>query len=212
MSANIAAYNAICNNCMKQFNIGEIFTIAVNLDSMTHERDKLLAGELNKVTCPKCGKEFIYEVPMVIYSANQGLVYYVEPRLSSIGDMPKLRTPFAFMGHDFKYRIVNFQSQAREKYLIELAGLSDIAVEYIKLVSFADDIALPFDTYSLEFDSKEGDVYCFKQYDCLGDVIESFELEFPDEKIPIGIKELNPFGDKWQRINRLSMQNFKEEL
>ncbi len=212
MSVNIAAYSAICNNCLERFDINNIFTIAVNLDNMNSERESFKSGKLNVISCPKCGKSFIYEVPMIIYSEKLRLVYYVEPRLDKIESELMTRTPFAFMGNGYKYRIMHYQNQAKEKYLIELSGLSDIAVEYIKLVSFSDDLALPFDNCSIEFISRKEDLYCFGRYDCLGELLNTYEVEFPDSKLPEKLYDIDPYSNKWQRIDRLSLLEFKEEL
>lgn len=212
MSTSMTAYDAICNNCLSHFNINQIFSSAVNLDNMPRERELFEKGLLNVITCSKCGKSFVYEIPMVLYSEELKVVYYVEPKLTAKGDELRLRTPFAFMGSGYKYRAVNYQNQAREKYLIELAGLNDIFIEYIKLVSFSDDVALPFDTNSLEFVSRKGDTYCFKQYDCLGDEIDSFEIEFPETLIPKNLYDIDLCGDKWQKIDRLTIPKYKEEL
>ena len=208
MPAYARSFNAICQECDKSFAISDRFCTVVNLDTEGFEKDEFIQGKLNRITCPHCNTEFTYEIPMIVFSLRMKFACLCMPNLEST-DISRLKEPpYLLLPEDFIYKIVRYQIEAKEKYDIIKCGCDDRIIEYIKLVSFDDDTALPFDERNIIFVSKEGDKYIFNQTDYNNKVLQSYEIKFNQEDIPdyvIKSKE----SRKWHKTDRISL---KEEI
>ncbi len=209
MPSFASAFDAICQSCDKRFKIEEKFTRVINLDIAGFEKEGFLKGKLNKVKCPFCGAEFTYEIPMIIFGMRMKCAYLVEPNLKS-ENLGKIKNPpHIILPDGFKCRVVRYLAEAKEKYDIHLAGLDDASVEYIKLKSFDDDMAMPFDEKNMIFVSYNNGCYTFNQVDFNDNILNTYSVNFDDENIPEYITNMNLSHDKWLKIDREAL---KEEV
>ena len=205
MSSYIRTSDALCQECLRRFETDKSISTSINLDTDSFEKELFLTGKLNKVTCPYCMCEFTYEIPLVIFSFSKKFACYVTPSAlpgEKINPIPL--QPFIF-GEGFRCRTVDYLIEALEKYKIELNSCDDYIVEYIKLNFFDDKDALPTNEINLLFDSKDEDVYYFVQTDYNNQILNKYNICFPDSEIPEHIldksKSLNNY--LWHKINRI---------
>lgn len=209
MPSYVRSFNAICNECDKHFAISDRFCAVVNLDIDGFENEGFINGSLNRISCPHCLTEFTYEIPMIVFSLKMNFACLCIPNLDSI-DITGIKEPaHLLLPGDFTFRIVRYQVEAKEKYDIIKSGCDDRVIEYIKLLSFGDSLALPFDERNIVFVSKNEDIYKFNQLDCKNNILKSYEIEFNEGEIPDYIINKSLSGNKWHKIDRISL---KEEL
>lgn len=211
MPSYIKAFDAFCQECNKRFNINSRFTAVVNLDMVGFEKDEFLSGKLNKTICSHCQTEFTYEIPMIVFSMSMKFACLVEPGLDNNFANHIKNPPALILPDGFTYRIVRYQIEAKEKYDIFKNNCNDYIVEYIKLCSFSDESALPFDERNMIFKARHGDIYTFEQTDYNNKVLNQYTVSFPEEKIPDYIvKQSNKLNNNiWHKTDRISL---KEEL
>ncbi len=209
MPSFVSGYNAICQTCGGRFRVDDVFTTVVNLDIEGFEKQKFLDKSLNRVRCTHCKAEFTYEIPMVVFSLTMGFAVNVIPSLTPENIKTLKPPPHILFPGDFRFRAVRYMTEAREKYKLELAGLSDAAVEYIKLVCFDDEAAMPFHEKSLLFAGCKNNVYTFCQVDFNDKPTDSYIVEYNSDNIPERIFDLTKSRGKWLKIDRESL---KEEI
>ena len=203
------AFDAICQSCDKRFKIKETYARVINLDTEGFEKDRFVNETLNKVTCPFCKSRFTFEIPMIVFSMRMKFAYLVEPNLSYQNLCTIKAPPHIILPHDFEFRVVRYLAEAKEKYDIRSSGLSDAVVEYIKLNSFDDSMAMPFDERNMVFVSHSDGVYTFKQVDCNDNILNTYNVEFSDDEIPEYIFDMTKSHNGWLKIDRESL---KEEI
>ena len=211
MASYVRSFKGLCQECEKQFSMAERFCTVVNLDTKGFEKDKFEDGSLNRVCCPYCNTEFTFELPMIVFSLNMKFACLIDPNLDVGVAHSTKAPPYILLPEGFIFRCVRYLEEAREKVRILNSGLEDVFIEYIKLISFKDEDALPFDERNIIFDSKDGDTYRFTQIDYNNRVLREFKIEFKDNDIPndvINIKN-SLSGKKWHKLDRISL---KEEL
>lgn len=211
MASYIRAFKGLCQECEKYFSLAERFCTVVNLDINGFEKDKFEDGSLNRVCCPFCNTEFTFELPMIVFSMNMKFACLIEPNINITGINSLKAPPHILLPEGFKFRCVRYLEEAREKVRILKRGLDDVFIEYIKLISFNDEVALPFDERNIVFSSKNEDTYKFTQIDYNNKILQEFTIEFTDSNIPdavINIKN-SLSGKKWHKLDRISL---KEEL
>ena len=211
MPSYVRSFNAICNECDKRFEISHRFCAVVNLDIDGFEKEGFTSGELNRIFCPHCSTEFTYEIPMIVFSLSMKFACLCIPNLESIDTARIKEPPHLLLPDNFVFRIVRYQVEAKEKYDITASGCDDRVIEYIKLISFDDSLALPFDERNIVFVSKNGDTYKFNQLDYNNTIIKSYDIEINDGQIPDYIinSNISLSGNKWHKIDRISL---KEEI
>lgn len=208
MPSYVNAYDAICQSCGSRFNLRETFSATINLDIEGFEKQGFLNGTLNKVTCPFCACKFTYEIPMIVFSSKLKIAYLVQPTLRNDENCISKNPPYAIFSKDYEYRIVRYLAEAKEKFDIKMSGLSDSAVEYIKLKSFTDDMAMPFDELNMLFVSYENKKYIFNQVDYNDKILNTYEITF-SENIPEYVLNISRKNNKWLKIDR---ETLKEEV
>jgi len=211
MASYVRAFNGLCQECTNHFSMAERFCTVVNLDTSGFEKDKFIDGSLNRISCPLCNTEFTFEIPMIVFSLNMKFACFIDPGIDNNSNNLVKAPPYILLPKDFTFRCVRYLEEAREKERILKSGLDDVLVEYIKLISFKDEDALPFDERNIVFDSKDKNTYKFTQIDYNNQILQKFSIEFKDDNIPdeiINIKN-SLSGKKWHRIDRMSL---KEEL
>lgn len=202
MPSYAIAYNAICQECEKRFDISERFSTVVNLDIEGFEKERFLDGSLNRIICPFCKKEFTYEIPMIVFSLKLKFACLVIPNLNSQNIIGIKNPPYHILPDNFRYRLVHYQIEALEKYKIFSLGLDDFQIEQIKLKKFSDDEAMPFDEKNIVFDSFNNGIFNFKQVDYNNNILNtySFEYDLPKAKC-------NNFCRlKWLKIDRETLK------
>lgn len=211
MASYVRAFKGVCQECEKPFSLAERFCTVVNLDTKGFEKDKFEDGSLNRVCCPYCNTEFTFELPMIVFSPNMKFACLVDPNIDIKGIYSIKNPPHILLNNDFTFRCVRYLEEAREKVYILNSGLDDVLIEYIKLISFKDEDALPFDERNIVFDGKFENTYNFRQIDYNNKVLQNFSVEFNDCDIPIEIINIKNSlsGKKWHKIDRISL---KEEL
>lgn len=211
MASYARAFSGICQECEKQFPMADRFCTVVNLDMEGFEKDKFLDGSLNRVCCPFCNTEFTFELPMIVLSGRKKFACLVDPNVDIKGIEAIKNPPYILFGDDFNFRCVRYMEEAREKIRILDSGCDDIVIEYIKLISFNDEDALPFDEVSLVFNSKKDDTYEFLKLDYNCRILDRFLVDYKESDIPDVIKNMKYSldGRKWHKADRISL---KEEL
>ncbi len=209
MPSYVNAYDAICQSCGLRFSIREKFSDTINLDIEGFEKKNFLNGSLNRVDCPFCGCNFTYEIPLIVFSEDIGFAYLVQPTLRNDKNYISKNPPYRIFSKDFEYRIVRYLAEAKEKYDIKISGLSDTAIEYIKLKSFPDTMAMPFDEINMLFSSYENGEYTFKQTDFNDKILNTYTINFSDKDIPDYILNISHQHNKWLKIDR---ETLKEEI
>lgn len=202
MPSYAIAYDAICQECEKRFDISERFTTVVNLDIEGFEKNKFLNGSLNRTVCPFCKKEFTYEIPMIVFSLKLKFACLVMPNLNSQNIVELKNPPYHILPDNFCYRLVRYQIEALEKYRIFSLGLDDLQIEQFKLKNFSDDEAMPFDEKNIIFDSYNDRIIKFNQVDYNNDILNtySFDCDLPNT-------EYNNFCRlKWLKIDRETLK------
>jgi len=211
MSSYVNTSDAVCQECEKRFNINLRFSSVINLDIDGFEKDGFLNGSLNRIKCPFCNTEFTFEIPLVIFSVKNKFAYLVCPNLNNTNEKFIKNTLHLFLPNDFKFRLVRYLIEAKEKYDIHVNLCDDIIIEYIKLCVFSDEEAMPFDKRNIVFKAKNNNEYIFEQIDYNDKVLNTYKINFNNEKIPDYVKEksykLN--NTIWHKIERISL---KEEL
>ncbi len=211
MSSFVRAFGAICQECNKRFQIAERFCRVVNLDIEGFEKEKFEDGSLNRIVCPNCNTEFTFEISLIVFSQNMKFACIVDQNIDTKKIESLKNPPHILFSEDFTYRCVRYIDEAREKIRIIKSGCHDFVIEYIKLVCFKDEDALPFNEVSLVFDSKEGETYKFLKLNYNGEILENYDIVFKDSDIPEAVKNMkhNKDNKKWQKIDRISL---KEEF
>lgn len=208
MPSYIRSFNARCQECEKAFSIAQRFCTVVNLDIEGFEKDGFEDGSLNRITCPLCNTEFTYEIPMIVFSYEMRFACLVEPcaRNSLVKEPPHIILPDGFM-----FRRVSYLAEAMEKYRIFKSGCDDCVIEYIKLLSFKDEEALPFDEKNIVFENKNADEYEFSQLDYNNRVLNKYKITFKGSDIADSLINFKNSlgGNRWHRIDRIIL---KEEL
>lgn len=209
MPSYIDAFDAICQSCDRRFKIKETYSRVVNLDTEGFEKERFVNETLNKVSCPFCKSRFTFEIPMIVFSMSMKFAYLVEPNLTCQNLITIKAPPHIILPHDFEFRVVRYLAEAKEKYDIHISGLNDASVEYIKLTSFDDSMAMPFDERNIIFMSHADGVYTFKQVDYNDNILNTYSIEFSDDKIPECIFNITKSHNGWLKIDRESL---KEEI
>lgn len=211
MASYVRAFKGACQECGKLFSLAERFCTVVNLDTEGFEKDKFEDGSLNRVSCAFCSTEFTFELPMIVFSLNMKFACLIDPNIDATGIKSVKAPPYILLPEGFTFRCVRYLEEAREKVRILQSGLDDVFIEYIKLIGFKDEDALPFDERNIVFNSKNEDIYKFTQIDYNNEVLQEFTIEYKNSNIPdavINIKN-SLSGKKWHKIDRISL---KEEL
>ncbi len=201
------AYHCLCQDCDKIFQINRYMTNVINIDEDVDECIQLLSVTLNCVKCPECGSAFTYEIPMLLFSNKYKFAVKVNPSLDSyefgIDDEP----PCFLSKFKYKYREVAFQIEALEKVRIFMADLDDKLIEYIKLKTFEDEDATPFEDVNIVFESADEHSFFFAKMDSNNNIIARYEVE---RKV-YGDINFNSEFDKWQCINRYTINSYIEK-
>lgn len=209
MSSFACAFDAICQSCDKRFKIKERFSAVINLDIAGFERDGFLTGKLNRLKCPICGSEFTYEIPMIVFSMKKKFAILIEPNLTR-GNLDKIKNPpHVILPDDFEFRAVRYLTEAKEKYDIYSYSLDDTVIEYIKLQSFSDDMAMPFNERNMVFVSYDDGIYTFYQVDYNDNILNTYHVEFENNNIPEYILNMTKSHNSWLKIDREAL---KEEI
>ena len=211
MASYVRAFSALCQECNKRFQIAERFCTVVNLDIEGFEKEKFEDGSLNRIVCPLCNTEFTFEISMIVFSMNMNFACIIDQNIDTNGTDSLKNPPSILLPEDFTFRCVRYMDEAREKLRIIKHGCDDFVIEYIKLMSFNDEDALPFNEVSLVFDSKEGEIYKFSKLNFNGEVLENYKIVFNDSDIPEAVKNMKYSlkGRKWHKLDRISL---KEEF
>lgn len=210
MSSQIHVFNAICQSCQKRIHIDKYITTVVNLDTLSFECELFYSGQLNRLKCPHCNASFTFETPMVIFSQIHKLACAVLPNLDNDGESAIKKPPSHIM-RDFDFRIVRYQIEALEKFKIRQCNCLDYVIEYVKLLNFDDDTALPFNEKNLIFENKYDNKYSFIQTDFNNNILNSYEILCSEINIPecIIYKSNHLSNNKWLKIDRITL---KEEI
>ncbi|MBO7288791.1 MAG: hypothetical protein J6V03_02205 [Clostridia bacterium] len=211
MASFVRAFSALCQQCNKRFQIAERFCTTINLDIEGFEKEKFEDGSLNRIVCPYCNTEFTFEISMIVFSQNMKIACIVDQNIDTKEITSLKSPPYILFPEDFTYRCVRYIDEAREKLRIIKHGCDDFIIEYIKLMCFKDEDALPFNEVSLVFDSKEGEAYKFSKLNFNGEVLENYDIVFKDSDIPEAVKNMkySQKGKKWHKLDRISL---KEEI
>lgn len=204
MSSEVTGYDAFCQDCLNRFELTERFSHVVNLDIEGFEKERFLAGNLNRVVCPKCKCEFTYEIPMIVFSMELKFACLVYPNLTNKNLAEIKDPPHIILPNDFMFRVVRYQIEALEKYRMALCGINDVYAELLKLKHFTDDEAMPFDERNIVFSSFENGICKFNQVDCNNNILKQFEVTdtLPDTEN----KPKNFCRFKWLKIDRETLK------
>jgi len=202
-----------CCHCHSQ----QSFTIweSVNASIDPILKQKLLKGELATFVCQKCGNESHVEYNCLYHDMDRSLlISLIYPDTDgNVNDKPALKFPFA---EKYIYRTVNSFEELIEKILVFDDGLSDHAIELMKLlICFREeiDICCPFHYAGIEstwikktllfvLTTEQGfneRCYEMKQYRNLTKTI-----------MPKISSVINSISDEWPRVNRKFMLHVLE--
>ena len=130
------AHNIRCPGCNTEspFTIYRSLNVTLNPD----EKQSLLAGELFRFRCPKCGAATQVVYPMLYHDMQQQFMIWMIPDDGS-GDAPPPEPPGPGLPSGgvmsgYKTRSVNSVNELLEKVLIFDANLDDVTLEMIKIV------------------------------------------------------------------------------
>ncbi|MBE7052214.1 MAG: hypothetical protein E7395_06565 [Ruminococcaceae bacterium] len=203
--SKIMVLGCVCQECDMEFAVNDYLTNVVNLDYDSDKKSEFENMELNRVCCPHCKKSFTFEIPMVFVSSKLKYAIKVNPQSFTIesdtGSFPEFLIP-----DGFRLREVYFQVEALEKHRIFESLCDDKVVEYIKLLEFDNSDALPFDEVNLVFDNCDNNTYCFDKYNSTNDCLEKYNIDATNIKLPLF--DESTFSGKWQRINRLTINDY----
>ena len=198
------AYHCLCQDCDKFFQLNRYMTTVINIDEDVDECIQLLSVTLNCVKCPECGSAFSYEIPMLLFSNKHKFAIRVNPSLvayeADSGDEP----PVFLSQFQYKYREVTFQIEALEKVRIFMAGLDDKLIEYIKLKTFKDEDATPFEDVNIVFESADNHSFFFAKMDSNNNIIARYEVNRKEYDDICFDDCLN----RWQCINRYTINRY----
>jgi len=200
----ILAYHCLCQDCDKIFQINRYMTNVINVDDDVEEYIKLLSLTLNCVKCPECGSVFSYEIPMLIFSNKHKFAIKVNPLRDSYESGSNDELPALLSKFNYKYREVTFQIEAVEKLRIFMADLDDKLIEYIKLKTFKDEDATPFEDVNIIFESTDKRCLHFAKMDSNNNIIARYEVEHKNYD---NVK-FNDEPNKWQYINRFTINKY----
>lgn len=205
------SYSAIackCQECNEMFLVRQLMTTVIDLD--THDANLFFEHNVNKVICKNCSAEFTFELPMVIFSRKAKFAIRVSPTLDPDLCTEKFDAPYLLTCSEYKFRIVTYQIEAIEKAKIFMANLDDRYIEYIKLCSFSDAQATPFNTFNIIFDSIDDKNFYFKRYDSNNNVIDKYTVPISSlDESDIKYTDYD-FHKYWNQINRFSVKSYIE--
>ena len=191
-----------CQECMTVFKIKNNIINSLILEHETQSYDNFLNNKINCVHCKKCKSDLTFETKMIIYDRTDKFAIYVDPtKESNIDDS----IPDFITEDGFKYRKVTYQAEAIEKTRIFRDGLNDYDVEYIKILNFSDDEALPFEDKNIVYYSSDGDTYTFHAINHLNKITGIQIIDVSDmhlKKLPDDDKS------KWNVVNRYTIENY----
>lgn len=185
-------------------------TNVLDMDTESEKLCSFLSGTLNNATCLHCSSSFTYEIPMLVFSMKKQYAIKVSPTHGKNGCIAQNPPDFLFPDK-FKYREVSFQIEAVEKARIFDAGLDDKIIEYIKLTSFDDKDALPFDEVNIIFDYKSDDDYHFVKINSDNEILNRYCISSPQLTDCVFKSESTSDTKKWFTINRFTIKNYTEE-
>lgn len=196
--ANFITY-CICQKCGVRFNVIEDIFHSVVLKPDTENYNNFFEGKFNLVYCKKCKSHFTFETKLVVYDKYNKLAIFVDP-----DDVETDEIPDILIQDGFSYRKVTYQIEAIEKENIFRDGLSDFDVEYIKLLSFTDNEATPFDRKNVVYQSSHDNIYTFHIVDYLNNVIDIRDIDISNINIEIPKHNIPKI---WQKVNRYTIDN-----
>ena len=171
------ANKTICEACSKIIDKDVTVFTVVNLDNRGSIADKLINEQLNLITCPHCGKTFIYELPFVAYSFNSGYSIFALPSYDKNSLISGKSRLFELFGINMtKFRLVNYLCELVEKIRIFESGLSDYIIEDIKLNNFDKKYFEDKRENILLFKEINDNMLVFEYRDYLGNVLEVLKL------------------------------------
>jgi hypothetical protein len=127
---------------------------SINSDENPRDKERLLAGELNILDCPRCHKRTVLAANMLYRDPGADYYCQVVPEADDAA-MQAAAAAFAAAGASGTQRLVPTQNALVEKVRILDAGLADWAVEMNKVLLLASLGELD---RVLLFDARDGDL------------------------------------------------------
>ena len=124
-----------CGNCGNPQSFVAWESLNVSLDK--EQKENLLAGELTKFTCKKCGWSGDVVYPLLYHDMEKQLMIWLFPGQNA-PDTGAL--PFAQLMGDYQFRLVQTKNQLVEKIFIFDANLDDRVIEFYKLMLLARSV------------------------------------------------------------------------
>ncbi len=146
-----------CPYCGRIFDV-EVWD-AVTADTDQDLRDRCLSGDLFKVLCPHCQKDFMIQYPLVYIDEAHRFILWLSAK-----EVPQslLRSASPFLAKGYKLRRCAALSEFCEKIQIFEDGMDDVMAELAKYDCFIEFIdnkkGRPEDVTSVEYQRTENDV------------------------------------------------------
>ena len=197
-----------CENCKMQFRERfNVFTV-INLDTKGCIADNFRNQNINKVTCPHCGRIFTY-------SLKKGFAVLALPYCNERTYFSGKRHMYDIFGQKIPvFRLVNYQCEVAEKVRIFESGLDDYKIEYLKHKFFDHKYFEDKTQNILLFKEKEGEYLIFEYRDFLETLLETISIPFDEyNKINIVNDNRNNLSDKiqWRKIDNIFFEETNYE-
>ena len=151
-----------CPNCAYDVEADITTVLRVNDQAL----DALFQGELNRVICPQCSQEFLYESALVFKSEEQDYFIYYNPDIAPLGwkEADKqmkiaLDSSLAELDPEDRpeCRLTLTRNEFIEKIALHISNLDDRLIEYLKFHIFSQEEDLNPNVHHLLYDFSRSD-------------------------------------------------------